>query len=230
MIKRAFSLILIFFFLSLTVSSIFALEEGFYSTISFTINKLPDKNVTYDINQLRGDMTQETVRKRNILDFTIGENFNRLSGINTDVSVPPFSEIGIGYYWYNNTDQIVDVEKIRVPINLKAQDVGDQSDFFGEVNIFAGKTCAGDICREGKFLEIDGLGLVSPDIGQQPRNGVLIKSLEIVPTIEIYDWEIIPFEENIYKVKLYIRNNTQQVLRNMSINVDGLPSFVLILD
>ncbi len=88
----------------------------------------------------------------------------RIYNKNQYIAVPPFSKIDIGYYWYNNTPDTVDVENIRIPMSRQIQDKGDATYILEDIGFEEGLTETATHYKGGKYLDVEGVGLISSDM------------------------------------------------------------------
>lgn len=200
---------------------VYALDEGYYSTISLSINSIGKEGLEYDEDQIVGDFTENVVREKT-MDFLTNDGYRRRTYNHYErVSLPPYSKVDVGYYWYNNTPETVDVETIRVPFSRQIQSRGDVSKLLYDVGFEEGVTCTEDICRGGKYLDIEGVGLVSSDMQQSAKEGIVIATVTIKPAIEITHYEIEYMSEDMSQLTLYIQNNTDEYLTDILIKYKG---------
>ena len=220
----------ILFILLFLVSPIYALDEGFYSTISFTIRSVGKEGVTYEPNHVAGEYTSEVVSRKNISYFTSDNYRSRRYNKTHTVALPPFSKVDIGYYWYNNTPDERDIETIRIPLSREHIDNGDITQLLYEntdQEFKEGITCTNILCRGGKYIDIDGVGLLASDIGGNPRNGVVIETFTVKPAVELVKWEVEIWSSNLSQVTLYVKNNTKEYLNDIWVNYKATVSKVI---
>lgn len=225
----AFSLFLTFFLL-LSFNNVYAIDEGFHSTISFTIGEIGKEGVSYNPDQIVGEYTEDVVLKKSIGYLTNDFYKSRIFNKTTSVALPPFSTLDIGYYWYNNTQEDLDIDKIRIPLAREMDGRGDATNLLYEnegQEFVAGITCSNAPCKGGKYVDIDGVGILSSGVGKSPKHGVIIDSFTLKPAIEIARWEVEIWDENLSELTLYVRNNTDQILGNVWINYKGSVSKII---
>ncbi len=197
---------------------VLALDEGFYSTISYTIGEIGIEGLQYEEDQVVGEYTASVVGSRNIEYFTEDGYKRRKHDIAERVSVPPYSTVDVGYYWYNNTSETVNVEQIRLPVSRENVMRGDLSNIVSDNGFTQGLTFAQNIYRDGKFFDVEGVGLISSDMDTSPSNGVVITSFFVTPPVEITEYEINYREGSISQIYLHIKNNFGRGISNIRLN------------
>jgi len=209
---------------------VFAIDEGYYSTISFAVRSIGGERVSYDDEKVKGDSTYTVVRQ-NTIDSLTDDNYRRRTYNRFQyVALPPYSEIDIGYYWYNNTPDIVNVETIRIPMSRQIQERGDATKMLYDIGFEEGVTITNSHYREGKYLDVEGVGLISSDVGDDARKGVVIATLTIKPPVEITEYQVEYLSEYTSEVIVHIRNNTEEYLENVEINYKGNIDFPVDLE
>ncbi len=222
--------ILSIFLLLLFFNPVFALDKGFYSTISLSLQPIEKEGLIYNEYDVIGQYTEDVVRE-NTMDFLTTDGYRqRLYNRLERVTVPPFTKVDIGYYWYNNTPESIEVEKVRIPLSREIQYRGDVTDILYDIGFQEGVTCTNDICRGGKYVEFDGPGLISSNMYQNARRGIVIGTLTVEPSVEITEYEITDFGGKYFKLKIYIQNNTDEYLKNVWINYKGSVSKIIELE
>ena len=217
---------LIYTFLLIAILSpecVFALDQKFYSTISFSIDELEEDKVRLYRTpyKIKGEFTKGILQNTSINDLTTNELETRIYNKYERVSVRPLSTIDIGYYWFNNTSQEIDIETIRIPLSRQITYRGDMTEMMYDIGFEEGKTCTDSICKGGKYLDVDGIGLVSP----QTANGVVIETLTVQLPIEITEYQIEYMSEYTSKVTFTIKSNVSEYLDNVLINYSGSVDF-----
>lgn len=213
--------------LFLTPLPVFALEEGFYSTISFSIGRVGGDGVEYKGSDIVGEYSYEVVREKT-MDHLTNDGYKRRAYNHYErVALPPFSTVDVGYYWYNNTPETVDVETIRIPLSREIQSRGDATHFLYDIGFEEGVTCTDHICKGGKYLDIEGVGLLSSDMYEDAKEGIVVESLTIKLPVEITKYEIEYIDKYASKILLYVRNSTDQDLDNVWINYKGNVSKII---
>ncbi|KUK76489.1 MAG: hypothetical protein XD93_0884 [candidate division WS6 bacterium 34_10] len=210
-----FSFCILFFLNPLKVA---ALDEGFYSTISYTIGDVGVEGLEYDENQVVGEYTSNVVDYKTLEYFTEDGYKRRKHDVAERVSVPPYSTIDVGYYWYNNTPDTVDVEQIRLPVSRENVMRGDLSNIVRDEGFEQSLTFAQNIYRDGRYFDVDGVGLISSDIGTSANNGVVITSFYVIPPVEITEYEINYNERFPSQIYLHIKNNFGRGISNIRLN------------
>ena len=217
----------IFLLLLTSVNPIFALDEGFYSTISLSYQPIEKEELIFNEFEIVGEITEDVVRE-NTMDLLTTDGYRqRIYNKFERVSVPPFTKIDIGYYWYNNTPEIVNVEKVRIPLSREIQYRGDVTKLLYDIGFKEGVTCTNVICRGGKYVEFDGPGLISSNMYQNARKGIVLGTLTVKPSVEISKYEITDLGGKYFKLKIYVRNNTEEYLKNIWINYKGNVSKII---
>jgi len=178
-----FSFCILFF---LNPLKVVALDEGFYSTISYTIGEVGIEGLEYDENQVVGEYTSNVVDYKTLEYFTEDGYKRRKYDIAERVSVPPYSTIDVGYYWYNNTPDTVNVDQIRLPVSRENIMRGDLSNIVKDEGFEQGLTFSQNIYRDGKYFDVDGVGLISSDIGTLSSSGVVITSFYVIPLPKLF--------------------------------------------
>jgi hypothetical protein len=206
---------------------VFAFEENFYSTITFTIGSVGEEGLQYDESKLEGDNTFETITFNTIDNFLGGIYPSRAANISDKVAVPPYSTVDVGYFWFNNTQQEYVIDEIRLPISKENSHKGDLSSIIFDIGFQEGETCTPDICKYGKYLDVEGIGIVSAGMGIYPGNGVVIASYTVKPPVEITKYEVEYYDEYLSKVTLYIQNNTSEFLRDVRLNYKTIVDKIL---
>jgi hypothetical protein len=219
-----FSFCILFFLHPLKVA---ALDEGFYSTISYTIGDIGIEGLEYDENQLIGEYTSDVVDYKILEDFTEDGYKRRKYDVAERVSVPPYSTVDVGYYWYNNTPDTVNVEQIRLPVSRENVMRGDLSNIVRDEGFEQSLTFAENIYRDGKYFDVDGVGLISSDIGATANNGVVITSFYVIPPVEITEYEINYNEGCTSQIYLHIRNNFGRGISNIRLNYKTVVDVIL---
>lgn len=210
-----FSFCILFFLNPLKVA---ALDEGFYSTISYTIGDVGVEGLEYDENQVVGEYTSNVVDYKTLEYFTEDGYKRRKHDVAERVSVPPYSTIDVGYYWYNNTPDTVNVEQIRLPVSRENVMRGDLSNIVRDEGFEQSLTFAQNIYRDGRYFDVDGVGLISSDIGTSANNGVVITSFYVIPPVEITEYEINYNERFPSQIYLHIKNNFGRGISNIRLN------------
>lgn len=204
-----------------------AVDSAYFSTITFSIGSLPTENLTYSSNKVVGEYTDNLLRDKNI-DFLTSDSYRRRTYNHYErVSVPPYSEVDIGYYWYNNTPDTVDVETIRLPLSKGDPSEGDLTNILYDIGFEQGETCSNTLCRDGKYIDIDGVGLISSDMYKDRKRGVVIETLTVLPSVEITKYEIQYSIEHLSKITLYVQNSTGDSLSGIWINYSGVSNILL---
>jgi hypothetical protein len=226
-IKNFLSIIFLIVFLAISSTFVLALDEGFYSTISLSYQPIDKEGLTYNEYEIVGETTENVVRE-NTMDLLTTDGYkqrvyNRLER----VSVPPFTKVDIGYYWYNNTPSTVNIEKVRVPLSREIQYRGDVTRLLYDIGFEEGTTYTDDICRGGKYIDFDGPGLISSNMYQDARKGIVLGTLTVKPSVEISKYEITDLGGKYFKLKIYVRNNTEEYLKNIWINYKGNVSKII---
>ncbi len=219
--KKFFVFLIAIFLIFCCIRTVYALDEGYYSTITFSINSIGKEGLDYNENQLQGEYTQNVVREKS-MDFLTNDGYKRrIYNHYERVALPPYSKVDIGYYWFNNTPETLDVETIRIPFSRQVQNKGDVSKLLYDIGFQEGVTCTESICKGGRYLDVEGIGLVSSDIALSPREGVVIETVTIMPAIEITEYEIEYLSEYTSQITLHIKNNTDEYLTDVLINYNG---------
>jgi hypothetical protein len=216
--KYTLSLILLTFLLF--PLKVFAfVDEGFYSTISFGIKSTDVEGLEYDPEAVVGASTYEAILSKN-MDLLTNDGYKRrIYNHYQYVAVPPFSQIDIGYFWFNNTPNTVNVEKIRIPMSREIQYMGDLTTLLYDIGFQEGVTESNLCNKGGKYLEVEGVGLVDSDMGKNPKNGIVIETLTVRPPVEITKYEIEYFNEySSCRILLHVRNNTEEYLKDITLN------------
>jgi len=216
---KKYLLLICLLFLINAPNIVLALDNKFYSTISFSIAELEEEKVItyrspYGIN---GEYTNDILLNTNISDLTTNELETRIYNKYERVSVRPLSKIDIGYYWFNNTGEDIDIETIRIPMSRQIVDRGDMTNLVYDIGFEEGITYSGSIYKGGKYLDVDGIGLVSP----QSSNSVVLDTLTVKLPIEITDYQIEYMSEYTSKVNLTIQSNVREYLKNVLLNYSG---------
>ncbi len=216
-------LLSIFFFSIPSVGCIYALEEGFYSTISFTIGEVaPREEVSHEPTHIEGEYTSEVLSHTKILaHLTMDSHRSRIFDRLTMLALPPFSQVDIGYYWYNYTPDEVNVETIRIPLSREHIPRGDMTQLLYEnpnQEFKWGITHSDGPSKGGKYVDIEGVGLVQSDIDTGMDTGVIIESFTTKPSVVLDKWEIEVLNERLSKVTLYVKNITGEYLQDIWIN------------
>mgnify|MGYP001026168611 CR=1 FL=1 len=225
-IKKVIKYLILLFLISYP-SKVLALEEGFYSTVSFTIGSIEKEGLEFDETKVVGEYSSNIVRQKTIEYFTEDEYRRRVYDLADKVFVPPFARVDVGYYWYNNTPETVDIEKIRLPLTREIQAKGDLSEILEELPFIQGVTCTETLCRSGKYIEVDGVGLLSSDMNMSPKKGVVIASYVVKPPVEITKYEIEYLDKYLSRVFLYIQNNTKEYLNFVRVNYKTVVDIIL---
>lgn len=216
---RRYIIVLSLLLISLFPLKVFALDEGFYSTISFAIRSTDVEGLEYDSEDIVGASTFDAILNKN-MDFLTNDGYKRRA-YNHDqyVALPPFSQIDIGYFWFNNTPDTLDVEKIRIPMSRQVQGRGDLTSLLYDIGFQEGVT-ESDLCNKGgKYLEVEGVGLLDSDMHRDAKNGVVIETVTIQPPVEITKYEIEYFNEYASsRILLYVKNNTEEYLEDIELN------------
>jgi hypothetical protein len=206
---------------------IYALDEGFYSTISFVINTIDKEGLVYKITDVEGGYTYDSVFSKSIADITDSTYQTRTYGQLDKVALPSYAQINIGYYWYNNTPNTVNVESVRIPLSRQIVNRGDITPKIYDIG-FGDEVTDADILRKGgKYLEVEGPGLIDSDIGQEPEHGVVLATLTVRPPIEITEYDIRYISEHISEVVMHVRNNTSRDINNIWLNFEKDESVIL---
>jgi hypothetical protein len=202
-------------------------DNAYFSTITFSIGSLPTENLTYSSSKVVGEYTYNLLRDKNI-DFLTNDSYRRRTYNHYErVSVPPYSEVDVAYYWYNNTPDTVNVEQIRLPLSKGNPSEGDLTNILYDIGFEQGETCSATLCREGKYLDIDGVGLISSDMYKDRKRGVVIETLTVLPSVEITKYEIQYSEKALSKITLYVQNRTADPLTGVWITYSGTSSVAL---
>ncbi|MCD4756289.1 hypothetical protein K8R20_01590 [bacterium] len=212
-------------FLSISpIHHIYALDEGFYSTISFTIGELPSReDISYEPMHIEGEYTSD-VLSHTVLSHLTQDNYkSRIFDKMTMLAIPPLSQVDIGYYWYNYTPDEVDIETIRIPLSREHIPNGDMTQLFYEnpnQEFEEGITYSDGPSRGGKYVDIEGVGLLSSDMDSGMSRGVVIESFTMKPSLELYEWKVKVLSENLSELTLYVRNITKESLQDIWIFYD----------
>lgn len=212
------------------ISPVLALDNAFYSTISFSIRSIGKERMTYSSSDILGEYTYDVVRKKNIGDLTSDEYKTRIYNQYHHVSLPPYSEIDIGYYWYNNTPETLNVETIRVPMSRQSQNRGDITDLVYDIGFQEGITVTSTHQKGGKFLDVEGIGLLSSDMHGNLKRGIILETLTVKLPIEITKYDIEYLGEYNSRIWIHVRNATNQQLKNVWINYKGDVSQIIDLE
>jgi hypothetical protein len=210
-------LIILLTILLFSSTPIVALEEGFYSTISFGVNSIGKEGLEYDESEVVGADSYEAIHSKSIVYLANNEYRRRLYHYE-DIALPPYSKIDVGYFWINNMPHEVDAETIRIPLSRELEENGDVSTLLYDIGFEKGETCTSQMCKEGKYLDVEGVGLLSSDMYKDPKNGVVIETLTVKPSVEITKYEIEYISEYVSRIKLYVKNSTDMDLVDVKIN------------
>jgi hypothetical protein len=221
---------IIFCLLLLTPVEVYALDDGFYSTISLSIGSIGRERVDYKESDVVGQNTYNVVRENTMDNLTNDGYKRRVYNQYQRAALPPFSKIDIGYYWYNNTTEGVNVEAIRIPLSREIQSRGDATDILYDIGFEDGLTCTESICKGGKYVDFEGVGLLSSDMYKDPKKGIVIGSLTIKLPVEITKFEIEYLSEYTSKILIYVKNTTGQQLEDVWINYKGEVSKIVDLE
>jgi hypothetical protein len=188
------------------------------------IESIGKEGIEYNSSEIRGDSVYDSVFTKTMDHISADGYMRRVFSRYQYVALPPYSKVAIGYYWYNNTFDTLDIESIRIPLSRQIEEEGDVTKILYNSNFQEGETCTNNLCRYGKYIESDGIGLVNSDMYKDAKSGVVIERLTIIPPIEITKYEIEYINEYISKIILYVRNNTDEYLENIWINYSGSES------
>jgi hypothetical protein len=227
--KKYLLLILSFFLLLSNATFVRALDEGFYSTISFTIGSTDTEDLTYKSSEIVGEYTYQGIYCKKISDLTDSTYQTRIYNELTSINLPPYAEINVGYYWYNNTPNTVNVESVRIPLSSQIDNRGDLSSLLFDIGFKKGVTEA-NIPKGGKYLEVEGPGLIESDMGQVPGNGIVLTTLTVRPPIEISEYEIEYIDEYISRVTMHVKNTTPRDFADIWVNFEYDESVIFDLD
>ena len=205
--------------------SIWALDSKFYSTITLSISELGEERVqlypSHGPYEIVGEYTQDILRNLTIGDLTTNEFETRIYNKYERIAVRPLSKIDIGYYWFNNTAEGIDIETIRIPMTRQVSGRGDLPDIVYDIGFQTVKTCTSSICKGGKSLDVDGVGIVSPQSVDTLSTGVVLDTLTVKLPIEITEYQIEYMNEYTSKIIFKVKNNVNEYLTNVLINYTG---------
>ncbi|MFA7682910.1 MAG: hypothetical protein WCX94_02065 [Candidatus Dojkabacteria bacterium] len=170
------------------------------------------------------------MRKKNIDDLTNDEYKSRIYNQYHYIAVPPYSEIDIGYYWYNNTPDTLNIETIRIPMSRQSQNRGDITNLVYDIGFQEGPTYTSNHGKGGKYLDVEGMGLVSSDMGQNAKKGIILETLTVKLPVEITQYEVEYLSEYDSRVLIHVRNATNQWLNNVWVNYKGDVSQIIDLE
>lgn len=207
-----------------------ALDEGFYSTISLSIRSIGAENITYKTSQIVGEYSYNVIRNNSMDSLTNDGYKRRVYNLYERVALPPLSVVDIGYYWYNNTPNTVDVNTIRIPLSRQNQQMGDLTKLLYDSGFEVGVTCTENICRGGKYIDLEGVGLITSDMNQEAKNGIYLEQLTIKPPVLITRYEIKYYSEGMSQLKLYVQNTTEEYLKDVRINYRDASGMTVDLD
>ena len=148
-------------------------QNGFYSTISYLVNRADIQNLNNSGNKISFNMG-DVYGKENLLignevfSIFFNNGYWRENGVNegTYVSVPPMGSAEVVYQYWNNSGHDVDISEIvvaysksnqeRIPLNSFLEFSFGQ-EFPGQISFLYGGLSR---YREGLFREYDGVGKV----------------------------------------------------------------------
>ncbi|MDD3474490.1 MAG: hypothetical protein PHP08_01130 [Candidatus Dojkabacteria bacterium] len=212
--------VIIFFVLNIFLPQVaYALEDKFYSTISFSIDEVEDDKVKLYRTpyEIRGEYTDDILFNTAINDLTTNELETRIYNKYERVTVRPLSTVDVGYYWYNNTSEELDIESIRIPLSRQITYRGDLTEILSDIGFEDGVIYTDSLNKGGKYLEVDGVGLIS----SQSSGSVVIETLTVKLPVEITDYEIEYMSEYTSKVTFTVRSTVSQYLNDVLINYSG---------
>jgi hypothetical protein len=207
------------FFIILIPTRIYALEEKFYSTVSFSIDEVEDNSIKRYRTpyKIRGEYTNDILFNTSIDDLTTNELETRIYNRYERATVRPLSTVDIGYYWYNNTDEELDIDRIRIPMSRQIVERGSLTEIFEDIGFGEEITCTDSLCKGGKYLEVDGVGLIS----SQSKGAIVIATGTVKLPIEITDYDIEYISQYTSKITFNVRSNVEQYQDDVLINYSG---------
>lgn len=216
---KKFSLLIFLLFILISPNTVYALDEKFYSTISFSINELETERVQpyRTPNKISGEYTKDIISNTSIEDLTNDDLDSRIYNKYERVTVRPLSTVDVGYYWYNNTQDELDIDTIRIPLSRQTVYRGDITEVLPDLPFKWGITYAESLKKGGNYLDVEGIGLVSPN----SRGAVIIETFTVPVPIEITDYEIEYMNETMSKITFRVRSLVSQYLDNVLINYAG---------
>lgn len=191
-------------------------QNGFYSTISYLVNRADIQNLNNSGNNISFNMG-DVYGKENLLignevfSIFFNNGYWRENGVNegTYVSVPPMGSAEVVYQYWNNSGHDVNISEIvvaysksnqeRIPLNSFLEFSFGQ-EFPGQISFLYGGLSR---YREGLFREYDGVGKV----GNGEYGFKVLDRLAIKQPLEILDINTKKTEKGI-QILVTVRNNS----------------------
>ena len=201
-------------------------QNGFYSTISYLVNRADIKNLNNSGNKISFNMG-DVYGKENFLignevfSIFFNNGYWRENGVNegTYVSVPPMGSTEVVYQYWNNSGHDVDISEIvvaysksnqeRIPLNSFLEFSFGQ-EFPGQISFLYGGLSRD---REGLFREYEGVGKV----GNGEYGFKVLDRLTVKQPLEILDVKAGETESGI-QIFVTVRNSSFDDLDNLTLS------------
>ena len=201
-------------------------QNGFYSTISYLVNRADIQNLNNSGNNISFNMG-DVYGKENLLignevfSIFFNNGYWRENGVNegTYVSVPPMGSAEVVYQYWNNSGHDVNISEIvvaysksnqeRIPLNSFLEFSFGQ-EFPGQISFLYGGLSG---YREGLFREYDGVGKV----GNGEYGFKVLDRLTVKQPLEILDAQAVETESGI-QIFVTVRNSSFDDLDNLTLS------------
>ena len=205
-------------------------QNGFYSTISYLINRADIQNISSVENTISFNMG-DIYGKENILignevfSIFFNNGYWRENGVNegTYVSAPPMGYVDVFYQYWNNAGHDVNISQIAVAYTKNSQEdlpLTSYLDFsYGqELSTPISFLYSGvQMAREGLLRRYEGVG----NIGNGEYGFKFLDRITIKQPIEVLSINSEKIEEGI-KVSINLRNNSYDRLDNLYLSHNGV--------